>query len=72
MSNVDINSDTSKYLAIGEQQNINFWNDLNSLDRRGKLDTRVSKNIVVKNPPQDVGVLRMIALMLWCPSLIPL
>jgi len=50
-SNVDVNNDTSKYLAIGEQQNINFWNDLNSLDRRGKLDTRVSKNIVVKNPP---------------------
>jgi hypothetical protein len=50
-SNVDVNSDTSKYLAIEEQPNINFWNDLNSLDRRGKLDTRVSKNIVVKNPP---------------------
>jgi hypothetical protein len=50
-SNVEVNSDISKYLAIGEQQNINFWNDLNSIDRRGKLDTRVSKNIVVKNPP---------------------
>jgi hypothetical protein len=42
-STFNFNNETSKCLAIGEQQDINFWNDLNSLDRRGQLDTSVSK-----------------------------
>jgi hypothetical protein len=42
-STFNFNSETSKCLAIGEQQNINIWNDFNNLDTRGKLDTNVSK-----------------------------
>jgi hypothetical protein len=38
----NFNSETSKCLAIGQQQNINIWNDFNSFDRRSKLDTSVS------------------------------